>query len=359
MKAALRIAVAAFGFMPLQRWMNVVGGALLAAGVAIALIAPNSPSSFGAVATLGMFGTLVIGLVPVFCGGFALRIASTRAQLHLRPHGRARMLGGATLAITLIAGALTLPVLIENLFFARHGMTPRLPDVMHPPLWFMGAWALTAAAWLILFVASASRLLTPLLPGLLVVIPLAFKDVLLVPVQAWTACGGVIAAWALFAIWYLRVREVRRPGWQRDRSPPGYGKPSVEPVRSSRTRGGAASRVDAERLYLLGSVSMLTHAAAGALTAFVVLGLGTVLPPKSPAMQIPAQYMFVLGIIGGTLGYMLTRRTRYLWLRVGLTREALFHFAERLTLPRALLTFGTGAAILLAASVPDGWTRPA
>jgi hypothetical protein len=357
-KATLRIAFSAFSLVPLQRWLNVVGGAMVVIGTLVALTAPNPQVSIGATAVLSLIGTFFIVMAPLFFGGFALRYASTRSLLHLRPHGRARMLAGATLAITLIAGLVTLPILVEYLYLAWHGGTAqlaRLPGGLKPTSWFMAAWAFTATAWLALFIVSASRLLMMMTPALVVAIPVLLRARAPGSLQAPVALGCTLAAWALFAIWYLRAQRVRAPGWLADRSPLGFGESTIGPVAPlSPTADGPSPQI-AQRLYLLGSTSLLGSALAGLIPALIILVLMKILMKRDAGQEMPAHFLFALCFIGGSIGFMVTRRARHLWLRTGLPRIALFHQVERLALPTSLLTFGTGATLLLGVSL---WGRP-
>jgi hypothetical protein len=132
-KAALQIVRICFGLVPLQRWLNGIGVALIAMSVGIAIIGPGR--EFMGLIIAGVLGMFLIALAPGFCGGAMLRHGLSRTLLHLRPHGRARMLLGATLAITLMAAVAALPVTIT------------LPQVTRSIARGGSSWTATSHCW--------------------------------------------------------------------------------------------------------------------------------------------------------------------------------------------------------------------
>src|SRR5690606_23083341 len=146
--AVLRIAASFFSIVALQRWMNWLAAAL----VLLALL--NLKNDGVLVLLLPAAGLLAI--VPAFCGGVALRYACTHSLLHLRPHGRFRLLLGATLVITLTAAIIAMPFQIQAWSVALGSMhRPALPS---PAFIFQMAWAALVVLWLGMFLICRSQI---------------------------------------------------------------------------------------------------------------------------------------------------------------------------------------------------------
>lgn len=353
MNAVLRIALGFFSFLPLQRWLNLIGLVLMVTGAALAISAADPRASIWMTAALGLPGAMLIVMVPMGLGGLALRYASTKTLLHLRPYGRLRLLLGATLAITLVAGVVAAALLTTYHLLAELRSARPMPLAMQPAAWFFAVWSFTAGAWLMAFIAGASRLLSGLVPAVVVAIVL-----ILAPMADSTAADPRVvfavmgAAWAMFAVWYSRTRTVVRPLWVGDRSPLGSGNYTFGLLERMSAISPGRSRAVATRAHLLGSVSNLATVAAGAIPAVVMLVVIMLLPAARRAEMDTLSFAFVMAMFPGWFSYMVARRARQLWLRTGHDRSALFRLTERVALPVALLAFGTTAAILLAASLP-------
>jgi hypothetical protein len=208
-------------------------------------------------------------------------------------------------------------------------------------------WSLSAGAWLVMFIASASRAFTALVPALAVAIAFNLAPLLGSAAAAPQVFFGVmLAACANFALWFWWTRAVRRPLWTEDRSPLGFGNFTIRPLESVPALAGGNFRSRALRAYLLGTTSSLSHIAAGAIPALAVLVMIFAMP-ETPTRQNPADFLFLIAMLQGTIGFMIVRRARQMWLRAGLGRSALFRLVERIGLPTSLLTFGAGAAILV------------
>lgn len=343
MTAVLRIALSFFAIVPLQRWMNWIAVVLLA----FALLNLGNDG----VLFLAMPAMLLLVVVPAMCGGVALRHACTPSLLHLRPHGRLRLLLGATLALTLIAAIVALPVQIDA--WSRELNASQRPAIPSPTFVFQLAWSILVAAWLLFFALSRSQLanamfgLAPLLAFML-----ARHVTLHAGAFQWMLPGALLL-WVAFGIWLLRTPEVQRPavmpsGASSDANPFG-GLLAVLP---------APLRHDARQATAL-------HLLAGGTAMFVVNGIWIALifllvhfgMDRAGPRQGTGDTLFMLpflAIMFSTVGYMIARRARVLWLRSGVDRAALFRQAEVIGLRAMGITWIIPAAAIMMAVAARG-----
>jgi len=340
MSAVLRIALSTFSIVPLQRALNTIGVVVAVPALIWELIRPASTP----IATFFMaMGILLIVLTPLFGGGPALRFASTPSLLHLRPHGRRRVLLGAALGVTLVAALVTLPFLVQQLLYSRGA--PQPPDIPVTAL-FTVMWLCTALVWAGLFaMAGAPRQLLPFLFMLpLAVGPIA-RYVGTSRVAVMVFVFGTLAALLAWVVWYASTDIVRRSGMCADPMLWGFGSYVV-----GQDTQPMASRDEILRRYLLGA-----SRTSSALSGVLVLGfvaLVTVLPNLEKARASGPNPFIVLvlaalGIMAATLANTIARRARLLWLRAGLDRAALFALAEREGLISCALAYCIPVAALI------------
>jgi hypothetical protein len=331
-KAVVQVALGFFSFTGLQIGLTAFGLAILIPAALVMMARADPSATIGVATAVGLPGAFLVVVIPLWAGGTALRYASTPTLLHLRPFGRLRLLLGATLAITLVAMVVTVALPTTYYFLA-----------------FFGMWGYTAGAWLVVFFASSWRLLYMVVPPAVV-----FAAIFLKP---WLTSGAtdplaffavMLAAWLAFAVWYGRARKISRPTWFDDRSPIGFGDFTFGGQERVAVTAVAPSRSLALRAHLLGWVSKFQAMAAGAIPAVLILGMTLV----TPAQEDLLSFLLILTMFQGSVGYMVARRARRIWLRSGHDRASLFRLTERITLPRSLLAYGTAAAILLLASLP-------
>lgn len=354
MNSVLRIALTYFRMVPLQKWMNVAGALLLALSVWFTITARGPNGALGAV-ICSVFGAMLVIVLPIFCGGGAMRAASSPLVMHLRPHGRVRMLLAATLVITLLAAIALVPVLAAA--HTSHLMAPRnRPAEVPPMVVFAAAWALLASAWMLIFALSRApsmMFLVGLLPLVIVKAGRALAGWLPDPALAF---GIAIPAWLLFATWYLRTPTVHRVCLQEVASANSVNAPPFGPLQ--RLLDGLANlapRERALRMHLLGTASPWTFALGGLWVIGLILVIQFLMPgtpranaPVSPYAGMAMGLAPMLALMSGAFSYSAVRRARLLWLRAGLDRAALFAYSERL-LARCVLTLllAAGGAILL------------
>jgi hypothetical protein len=334
MTAIFCIAFAYFSALALQRWTNGIGLALLISAVALRVMT-DGKTTFEIGATLAMLGGLLL-LLPMVIGGGMMRTASTRVLLHQRPRGRQQMFLGATLAVTMIATALTLILTLVLEPDGIPGIKPP-PWARTPPLAvFAVAWSIVAMTWLVVFIATGNRLLSMLIGFVpLAMIKLGRPLVEAMP-DRWLTVTLCAATWAGFALWYLRAPSIRRTISSQSRMKEFMDNPVGRFIRWIAGSGNTASRTRAMDLYLLGT-SLRGHAVLGVMMALAAAVVQLVVgffvhSEKSDLakLQFMSPFFFapVIIITCGVLGFALTRRARILWLRAGLDRMALFRQVE-------------------------------
>lgn len=337
MTAVLRIALSFFSIVPLQRWMNWIGVGLFA----FALLNLGRDG----VLILTMLGTVHLTIVPAFCGGVALRSACTPSLLHVRPHGRIRLLLGATLAITLVAAMAALAFQID--VWSRAMGASHRPPVPSPAFAFQLAWCATALTWIGMFVVSRSQLAYALFG----IFPLLIFWVGRIVATrsgtaSWMLALGVLL-WIGFAVWLMQAQRIRRPavnssGASTDTTPFGWitdALPLLPQENSPR---------HATFLHLLG----------GRLSLFVVNGLWIALIPLAAHLFMDGtgnqqrrsslhSMLPLLCMMSVPMGFTIARRARSLWLRAGADRAGLFRTAESLGLRATMLSWSIAAAAVV------------
>jgi len=94
-----------FTWVPLQRWLLVIGLVMVAGGQWVFLRGPQANPFFPVLSVLGP----VIALIgPIMVSGVVLRALSAPRTLMLVPHGRLQLLLGVLWAELLMAGAATM-----------------------------------------------------------------------------------------------------------------------------------------------------------------------------------------------------------------------------------------------------------
>lgn len=346
MKAVWRVALAFFTFVPLQSWLAAIGAMLVAIALVVQLVTLGRFDGFSML--FALLGAVLITMVPGFGGGAVLRHASAMPSLRLRPHGRERVLLGATLAITVIALLAALPFLIGE----PGGRTGRAPS---PMTVFLVGWSAVALNWIVMFALSGLRWGFSLV-WILPVVSLNLPRYL--PQAAWpsppTLFAAGLAAWVLFALWYLRAREFRPAvqwnsgGQQQDGAITGP---------AAYVRGAApSSPAQALRQLLNGSAPWITHFLVGAGQALLVLGVFWFVSWQGPPSMRHTMLMSGFFYIGMLItcwhwGYGLVRRVRMLWLRTGMDRAGLFQLAQKQGTTPILLMWAGSLFVILAAQL--------
>ncbi len=332
MKTVLRAALAfVWLIVPLQSWLVVLGGILLVFGLAFGAFATH-PDNLAVYVVVAMIGAVLIALVPAMAGGVALRSASSPTMLYLRPHGRMRMLAATLLAITALAAVIALPAVVTQLASQLHGF-PASSRGFRPGFAFVTGWTVIAGMWLAVFLSSGSRLLSffaafaPMLFLPPVLIRSSKAGIDMPGLSTWFVL--VLAAWVVFAIWYLRARSFRAPRWFGDRSSQSFeNSPAGMIAATLDFSRGAVSTQRASSQLLLGVSSPFRYAfMTTAWVAVFFLGFALLSPGRT---RMPGyEFVLLFGCISGAqLAYMCTRRARMLWLRTGTDRASLFAMAE-------------------------------
>lgn len=355
MKAVLRIALAYFDMSIIQRWINAAGLVVLAMAGAF-IVMSQGPGDSKIVFGVCCFGAGLILVLPAFGGGIGMRLASRPGVLQLRPHGRARLLAGTTLAVTLFALVATLPSLAVELYFAVRAFERGALDFPPPLAMFQFMWAAFALSFIYVFAVSRSLLGMVaywLLPAVLTGVGRNIDDwhLLLAP---WQVLAFGLLGWILFAGWYLRAASIRRPAHVNSSSnTTGENTPFDWLLASENARTDEPTRHRATWQYLLGCASSRFFVITGLWIAAVFVLMHVFAAPG----KRPGQMLFMLPFLIfhiGTVGYTSARRARFLWLRAGMSREALFHMVERQALRASLTTWAIVAVAAVAvAAYPD------
>jgi hypothetical protein len=155
--------------------------------------------------------------------------------------------------------------------------------------------------------------------------------------------------WVVFVLWYWRVARIRRPDWVNSHGL--VDSLASNPLEQLSSTEGGTPRGRASRQLLLGSESLLANIAIGAVVAIPLLIFVRSMFDKARMLDLPLLFAAPLSGVGASLGGMICRRARHLWLRAGLDRPALFRLAERAGMPVALAVFFAAAGVLLTASI--------
>jgi len=195
MKAVLRVWWTLFTAVRLQRVLCVIGGALFALGLIGSMLSGGqAPLGFGLLAFAVLAGTPALFAAPVL-----FRSLSAARMYQLLPHFRLRML----MAVSLMLGA---PLAVAFVFLLVSVTTGQSLWAIGYPLAFLVAiflvffLAFGDPRWFLIFLAVfplADRRLSPATADMLAALP------------AWLWSVTALGAWAVFAAWYLRVRQVR------------------------------------------------------------------------------------------------------------------------------------------------------
>jgi hypothetical protein len=354
MSSVLGIALTYFRILSLQRWLNLAGLVLLTCGAVLFVtgglleVHGNAREVTKPMFVCFVLGVTLIMIVPGFGGGIAMRMGSTPAVLHLKPHGRLRMLLGSALAVILLSLLVTLPALAAHWFVVVHDLDSALG---YPEPWemFLGFLPLAAGGWALMFLLSRSAVGIAffwLLP--LAVVKLMNTDrpwILGLRFEHLVMAG--VAAWVVFALSYLRARSIRRPAASAGNfSNDGVGQPPFQWLLNADT-SGAPARPLAISHYLLGCGSMRLYVLTGAWVALIFLLLHLIMPRGSNAQGGPLLAMLpYLSFQCAITGFTTARRARLLWLRAGLNRAEIFALASRLGLQATMITWAVPAAVV-------------
>jgi hypothetical protein len=338
--SVLRLSLMYLRFLPSQLWVVLAASLLLATG----LLVRNT----------GMFflGAVLLVFFPALFGGVAMRMASSGKWLGLRPGGYRRMLLGAALATVLLTIMHVVPVLatVQAGWITMPRDFPiELTTTVGVAAYITLTWSVIAGCWLLMFCLAS----VPLLALVVLIIPplltesgivVAFVNELSPPFAVLPLLVG--AGWLAFAAWYLRGRVLRSPaqlvqGLLHNRGS----------QRSTLDNGGEG-RTSALRAYLLGATSSRDMLLGSSFALICVIPLALIAarrPEPRPLLGVVFSMLLAMG--GASMALSVMRRARFLWLKAGVDRPALFAIVEQVT-ARAAAVFvliSTIALMLLTA----------
>jgi hypothetical protein len=309
MKAALQIVLLLFTMFRLQRWLGALG---IVGLVAAYFVSP--PAALG----LLIYGLVLLLLAPALGGGLLMRSLSSPRTLLLVPFGRLQILAGMLLSTLFVAGCVTL--LVSSL------PLDRLVQIS-PALVFARVEAIATVLLLGSFICAHSVPAATMWVFAIALIPLLLQSdrhtfLPLMRLDAGTVALFCLVLWVAFTAAYLRTRLIR---------PPDDGS-GTAPVPVTRVK---ASRRSAVRAYLTGSPSMSTVVLGGLIGTFLICGmwfLMFLLVPSGESVSVrlskaiaPALWFLAFAGIGG---FIVSRRSKTLWLRSGLGRRELLRLCE-------------------------------
>lgn len=337
MSSVLRIALAYFNMVPLQRWLNLAA-LVMFAGAGLMAAFGQEANGAKAVFILCTFGITLMLMVPGLGGGMAMRMASRPSIGHLRPHGRLRLLLGSALAMTLVAMLACLPTMAATAYLAAHDL-PGTGRYGEPLEVFGFFWPVAALGWIILFTLSRTLMVGLAIPAIAIgAMQLPFllqRFPAFTPVHLLELAAG---AWVAFGMWYLRATRITPPMQQNSWM---AGVSSYQWLLGSEDNQPGDSPDKAVACYLLGTSSHRVFVLTGIWTAAIFLAV-SLLTPRGKGGQgslLPFMLPFV-AIQCAVMGFNTARRARALWLRKGMARDNLFSVAEKLGLKAAMLSWG-------------------
>lgn len=348
MKAAIRMALACFNMFGLQNWLHAISAVLLLVAAVLALTADPGESS--AAGGFGVAAVTLALLIPGYGGGLALRHVLSLNTTQLRPYGRERVLAGATLAITLLAGIATIPTLIAHvaeLGGARDALARATPMVV-----FAGAWAATATIWMFCYLTSSSPRTYFLLFLIPIVMPQFSRTIAPLLPSTFVMMAIAAACWMALLVWIRRAGVIRNTTFQglfRNSDPMGLGN-NAGTIKYELFPFEPASRTTAIRHYLLGTPSWWGPVLMGVAMLLMVAMIALLAFSRREDHSDVGSPMGVLGMfvfMGPSVAFMLVRRARLLWLRAGANRDELFRIAEQQGLLMSMIALGTLAAGLV------------
>lgn len=307
MRGALQIVLLLFTSVRIQKGILIIGAALMVVGYLL----PRPGGSI--LVVLGFICPLVATLLT---SGVLTRSVLAPKSFRLIPRAREQVLGGMALLTVIVATASTLVA-----------WSLGVGTSLLPMLW------LQIAAGISVLLITQFLLMTSF-PGMMVWFALcgglpqllhlpATRELARTLVKDPVALIAIIAvAWVGFGLWFLRAPSFRAP-------PEPYSSP--KPVRKVE---GAQSI--ALRAYLLGNPSLriqFTSSFAAAAIVIIVWGfIGTVTHTLGfgvNAFTQMAGLVLCIGTIAGLGGWLVVKRSKFLWLRGGLDRVEMFRLCER------------------------------
>ena len=325
MSAIARVCWLFFSAFPVQRWLGVLGSALLAIGLGAAVLGVDWRLS----AMLGFIAFAICALFPAaMAAGGVVRALSAPHNHQFLPFFRVRALLATGLLMALLLAPFCLVFFVQA---APNGEGPPVEAVVF-------AFGALTAMFLAMFVITGDWNRMFLVLGLLFALslwlrlegPLRLRDA---GVSFAALIGAASAgAWLIFVVWYLRVRRIRPPML----APSGRLSRELGPTEVlSRAAAGRALmngviEESPRRVWL--RVIGAGVVVGGGIGLFTYLSKSSSRPPPLTAFFWP----FVMMILMAELAYRLARQSRLLWLHLPGPRAEVLRAVEAATARRYL-----------------------
>lgn len=348
MSTVLRIALTYFQMVPMQRWMNLGGLLLLALGVVLGVLADTVEDAKG-VFMACLFGVILIVICPAFGGAIAMRASSRPSIVHLRPHGRLKLLLGTTLAILLIVACLAIPTTAGNMVMVFHNLGP-MNRFGEPLAVLVVLGSLIAMGWIVLFALSRTMLVALAFP---LVVMAGMKVSFLLQTHPRLVAILLVTigplSWLLFGLWFLRAGRISQPQFPHDAMSSSGADNAMRWLFDKDLSQVPATPAMAAFHYLLGVGSYRVYLLTGVWIAALFLAMQFIVPTNSSNRNGMLMSMLPFLVFNSAvMGYTTARRARQLWLRVGADRAGLFSLAERLGLIASMATWCIVAGAVVA-----------
>jgi hypothetical protein len=306
MKGSLRVALLLFTALPVQRWL-LAGGTVMVAAVYLLL-----PQEARVLTLVG----LVLGLFPtLLASGVLLRYIAAPRVMQLIPHVRLQILGAMLL----------LPLIFATTFAAIALSVFPAGDYLLIWLRVAAAVSLLLISQFMLFGTAAGAALWFSLVIVAFAVPSAtgsWEFYLWIGQRPEMLIAVLAVVWCGFSIWLLRPRPLAAP--------------RVSNMVALGTQVVRASQNNAVRAFLFGNPSLPAQFVAGLLAVvFITLMFSLIAGINGRAHSFVdvitrASWLAMgVGAYAGIGGWLVARRSKFLWLRCGLDRRDLFRLCER------------------------------
>lgn len=329
MKTFVQMLRIAFWMLPIQRWLTSMG--LLV--VVLALRFGDRLDMPGGNLPIVFLGVALMVFTPAVAGGVFLRMISAPKAVGLLPRARGRLLAGA-LSVAIVAVLLWTGSYVAVMSFGPLPRGASRPESWQYALLFVLSLSFATQCVIFQFIAARGPVWLLAALGLWTAPSVAVRLLDLQDASRLVAgpvmLAGIAAAWLLFGAWFLRVRTIGASAWLAGGAVSGFSLTA----RAPRAMYTPATREQAMERAVLGLGSFFTIGGAWLLCAGALVGVQLLLARQHELKPIFVAVLFVtLSCAGlaalGPIGYLISARSRGLWLVGERSRAELHAWCER------------------------------